>query len=56
MRKDTSGKQFNPFLDKLVKETLPKKVPTLEELDPVVCKCGNCVFDRYFKMFKMVLN
>ena len=53
MSKDTSGKQFNPFLDKLVKETLPKKVPTLEELDPVVCKCGNCVFDRYFKMFKM---
>jgi len=46
--------QFNPFLDKLKDLPTPKRPPTLDELDPIVCpKCGNCIFDRYFKMFKM---
>lgn len=47
------NKQFNPFLDKL-KDVAPKRPPSLDELESVVClKCGNSIFDRYFKMFKM---
>ncbi len=50
---NTENKTFNPFLEKL-KDVAPKRPPALEELDPVVClKCGNSIFDRYFKMFKM---
>jgi len=45
--------QFNPFLDK-IKDFPAPKPPTLEELDPVVClKCGNSIFDRYFKMYRL---
>lgn len=45
--------QFNPFLEKL-KDLPGQKPPTIDELDPVVClKCGNCIFDRYFKMYKL---
>ncbi len=49
----SNANQFNPFLEKL-KDVAPKRPPTLDELDPVVCaKCGNSIFDRYFKMFKL---
>jgi len=45
--------QFNPFLDKL-KDLPGQRPPTIDELDPVVClKCGNSIFDRYFKMYKL---
>jgi len=45
--------QFNPFLEKL-KELPGQKPPTIDELDPVVCqKCGNSIFDRYFKMYRL---
>jgi len=46
---------FNPFLNKLKDlPAAPQRPPSLDELDPVICpKCGNSIFDRYFKMFKM---
>jgi len=45
---------FNPFLNKLKDIPSNQKPPSLDELDPVICpKCGNSIFDRYFKMFKM---
>jgi len=45
---------FNPFMDKLKDLPKPQRPPTMDELDPVICtKCGNSIFDRYFKMFKM---
>jgi len=44
---------INPFLEKLNKMT-PPRPPSIDELDPLTCKkCGNSIFDRYFKMFKM---
>ena len=47
-------KPFNPFLENLSKITAPPKPPTIEELDPVVCsECGNSIFDRYFKMYRL---
>jgi len=41
---------YNPFLAKLNE----RKPPTLDELDQILCpKCGNIIFDRYFKMYKL---
>ena len=37
-------KAWNPFL----------KTPATEELEPCAClDCGNSIFDRYFKMYKI---
>jgi len=45
--------QFNPFLEKL-KDIPGQRPPSIDELDPLVCpKCGNSIFDRYFKMYKL---
>ena len=45
--------QFNPFLEKL-KDIPGQRPPAIDELDPLVClKCGNSVFDRYFKMYRL---
>ena len=51
---DETNNIFNPFLDKIKNLPNPKRPPSIDELDPVVCpKCGNSIFDRYFKMFRM---
>ena len=50
MSNETPNNLFNPFLNKVA----AKRPPTLDELDPVTCKkCGNSIFDRYFKMYKL---
>jgi len=49
----SGGNSYNPFLDKL-KTGPAQRPPSLDELDPIVCpKCGNSIFDRYFKMFRL---
>lgn len=45
---------YNPFLDKLKTSGPGQRPPSLDELEPVVCpKCGNSIFDRYFKMYRL---
>jgi len=38
--------QWNPFLK--------NKSPSIKDMLPVLCpKCGNSIFDRYYKLFKL---
>ena len=54
MQNGKNQKPFNPFLEKLNGGSTYTKPPTLDELEVVVCaECGNSIFDRYFKMYKL---